>query len=144
MRHCGYKQEHKKAFLLWSSYFSEGDRIVNNKNFNTIFYRVLWQPTPVFLPGKYHGQRNLLGYSPWGCKESDRTEQLYFHFHRSRDKNLYLFWRNRWGKKGSLYKTSQKLNVHDKRKCIHLRPINDESIIQEIYAVKLISSPPVI
>ena len=32
------------------------------------------QPTPVFLPGKSHGQRGLVGYSPWGCKESDRTE----------------------------------------------------------------------
>ena len=30
--------------------------------------------TPVFLPGKSHGQRSLVGYSPWGCKESDTTE----------------------------------------------------------------------
>ena len=30
--------------------------------------------TPIFLPGKFHGQRSLLGYSPWGCKESDMTE----------------------------------------------------------------------
>ena len=29
------------------------------------------QPTPVFLPGEFHGQRSLLGYSPWGHKESD-------------------------------------------------------------------------
>ena len=35
-----------------------------------------WQPTPVFLPGKSHGQRSLVGYSPWGHKESDTTEQL--------------------------------------------------------------------
>ena len=35
-----------------------------------------WQPTPVFLPGKFHGERNLVGYSPWGCKESDTTERL--------------------------------------------------------------------
>ena len=35
-----------------------------------------WQPTPVFLPGKSHGQRSLLGYSPWVHKESDITEQL--------------------------------------------------------------------
>ena len=35
-----------------------------------------WQPTPVFLPGESHGQRNLAGYSPWGRKESDTTEQL--------------------------------------------------------------------
>ena len=40
-----------------------------------------WQPTPVFLPGKSHGLRSLVGYSPWGCKESDTTEQLHFHFH---------------------------------------------------------------
>ena len=31
---------------------------------------------PVFLPGKFHGQRKLEGYSPWGCKESDTTERL--------------------------------------------------------------------
>ena len=35
-----------------------------------------WQPTPVFLPGKSHGQRSLAGYSPWGRKELDTTEQL--------------------------------------------------------------------
>ena len=33
-----------------------------------------WQPTPVFLPGKFHGQKSLVGYSPWGCKELDITE----------------------------------------------------------------------
>ena len=32
--------------------------------------------TQVFLPGKFHGQRNLVGYSPWGCNESVMTEQL--------------------------------------------------------------------
>ena len=32
------------------------------------------QSTPVLLPGKSHGQRSLVGYSPWGCKESDTTE----------------------------------------------------------------------
>ena len=41
-----------------------------------------WQPTPVFLPGESHGQRSLAGYSPWGHKESDRTEWLtYTHTH---------------------------------------------------------------
>ena len=33
-----------------------------------------WQPTPVFLPGKFHGQRSLVDYSPWSRKESDTTE----------------------------------------------------------------------
>ena len=31
-------------------------------------WRRKWEPTPVFLPGKFHGQRSLVGYSPWGCK----------------------------------------------------------------------------
>ena len=35
-----------------------------------------WLPTPVFLPGKSHGQRNLVGYSPWDHKELDTTEQI--------------------------------------------------------------------
>ena len=35
-----------------------------------------WQPTPVFLPGEFHGQRSLAGYSPWSYKEKDTTEQL--------------------------------------------------------------------
>ena len=39
-----------------------------------ILWRKKWQPTPVFLPGKSHGQRSLVGYSPWGSKESDMPE----------------------------------------------------------------------
>ena len=35
-----------------------------------------WQPTLVFLPEKFHGQRLLVGFTPWGHKESDTTEQL--------------------------------------------------------------------
>ena len=37
-------------------------------------WRRTWQPTPVFLPGEFHGQRSLVGYSPWGCKELDMTK----------------------------------------------------------------------
>ena len=36
-------------------------------------WRRKWQHTLVFLPGKFHGQRSLVGYSPWGRKESDTT-----------------------------------------------------------------------
>ena len=39
-------------------------------------WRGKWHPTPVFLPGKFHGQRNLVGYSPWGHKDLDMTELL--------------------------------------------------------------------
>ena len=37
-------------------------------------WRRAWQPTPVFLPGESHGQRSLVGYSPYSCKELDMTE----------------------------------------------------------------------
>ena len=37
-------------------------------------WRRKWRPTPVFFPGKFHRQRSLMGYSPWGPKESDTTE----------------------------------------------------------------------
>ena len=39
-----------------------------------------WQPTPVLLTGRSHGQRSLVGCSPWGRKESDMTERLHVHF----------------------------------------------------------------
>ena len=39
-------------------------------------WRREWQPTPVFLPGKSHGQRSLAGYSPWDYRVSDMTERL--------------------------------------------------------------------
>ena len=39
-----------------------------------------WHPTLVLLPGKSHGQRSLVGCSPWGHEESETTEQLHFHF----------------------------------------------------------------
>ena len=41
-----------------------------------ILWRRKWQPTLVVLPGKSHGRRSLVGYSPWGRKESDTTERL--------------------------------------------------------------------
>ena len=39
-------------------------------------WRRKWQLTPIFLPGEFHGQRSLAGYSPWGCKTLDTTERL--------------------------------------------------------------------
>ena len=44
-----------------------------------ILRRRQWHPTPVLLPGKSHGWRSLVGWSPWGREESDMTEQLHFH-----------------------------------------------------------------
>jgi len=50
-----------------------------------------WQPTPVFLPGKSHGQRRLVGYSSWGHKESDATEQLHFTYSNFRLSNRHWY-----------------------------------------------------
>ena len=41
-----------------------------------ILWRREWQPTPAFLPGEFHGQRGLAGYSPWSPEELDTTERL--------------------------------------------------------------------
>ena len=47
-------------------------------NFIHVIIQILkWQPTPVLLPGKSHGRRSLIDYSPWGCEESDTTERLH-------------------------------------------------------------------
>ena len=43
------------------------------------FWRKKWQPTPLFLPREPHGQRSLVGYSPWGHKESNTAERLSAH-----------------------------------------------------------------
>ena len=55
--------------------------------FNPWVGKIPWrrerQPTPMFLPNTSHGLRSLVGYSPWGCKESDTTERLTLHTHVS-------------------------------------------------------------
>ena len=48
-------------------------------------WRREWQLTLVFLPGKFHGQRSLMGYSPWGHKQLDTTKQL------TRTVSLFMF-----------------------------------------------------
>ena len=50
-------------------------------NWSVVFGRRQWQPTPVLLPGKSHGQRSLVGCSSWAHKELDMTDWLHFHFH---------------------------------------------------------------
>ena len=45
--------------------------------FGKILWRRKWQPIPVFLPGKFHGQRSLVGYSPWGRKELATSERVH-------------------------------------------------------------------
>ena len=53
-------------------------------------WRRHWHPTPVLLPGRSHGRRSLVCCGPWGCEESDMTEQLHFLF------SLFMHWRRKW------------------------------------------------
>ena len=50
-------------------------------------WRRRWHPTPVLLPRKSHGRRNLVDCSPWSREESDTTERLHFHFSRTGEGN---------------------------------------------------------
>ena len=56
-----------------------------------ISWKRKWQPTPVLLPGKFHGLSTLVGYSPWDLKESNTTEQLHFHFHIYIYTHIYIY-----------------------------------------------------
>ena len=61
-----------------------------NPQVGKIPWRRAWQTIPVFLPGKLHGQRNLVGYSPWGHKELDTTE-VTEHTHTHVNTNAFFF-----------------------------------------------------
>ena len=71
------------------------------KNLPTVRVRKIpwrreWLPTPVFLPREFHGQRSLTGYSSWGHKESDTTEQLTFtHTHHLKSNVEIMFVKQR-------------------------------------------------
>ena len=63
-----------------------------------LLFVIILHSTPVLLPGESHGQRSLVGYSPWGHEESDTTERLHFHFHALEKEmathSSVLAWRN--------------------------------------------------
>ena len=61
------------SLSLFSSFSSHRHK----KRTLSMFSPRKWQSTPVLLPGKSHGQRTLVGYSPWGRKESGTTERLH-------------------------------------------------------------------
>ena len=54
-------------------------------------WRRKWQPTPVLLPRKSHGQRSLASYSQWGHKELDTIEQLSIHTHPHTHVCVYIY-----------------------------------------------------
>ena len=84
-----YATRAEYTFLSFHGTFTKTEYILGHKTYlnkyeNTKIIQAMllrpqrhkWQPTPVLLPGELHGQRSLLGYSPWGRKESDTTERI--------------------------------------------------------------------
>ena len=58
-------------------------RLQSDPGVGKIPWRRPWQPTLLFLPGESHGQKSLVGYSPWGLKESDTTKHIHTRIHRA-------------------------------------------------------------
>ena len=79
-----YSHEIKWCLLLGRKVMTNLDSMLKNRDITLptkvrLVRRRQWQATPVFLPGISHRWRSLVGWSPWGCEESDTTERLHFH-----------------------------------------------------------------
>ena len=76
--HYFFQIKFKRASLTGNDWEVQLERSVYSFTYiYPLLWRRKWQPTPVFLPGKFLGwRRNLAGYSPWGCKELATTEHI--------------------------------------------------------------------
>ena len=89
-------------YTIWATWWLSGRESAcqyRRHRFNPwvreIPWRRKWQPTPVFLPGKSHGQRSLVGYNPWGCKRIRRdltTKQLPLLYYKVTSIIFLAFW----------------------------------------------------
>jgi len=74
-----FKKKKKKKKIRFADGLAMGrNKWLKSKYTYNIFLNQKCQSTPGLLPGKSHGQRSLVGYSPWGRKELDTTERLHF------------------------------------------------------------------
>ena len=71
-----------------------------------------WQPTPVFLPGNFHGPRSLAGYSSWDCRELETTEPLGTHVYSSIIYNSHDM------------ETTVHQQVNGQRRCMYVKKMN--------------------
>ena len=62
------KKDHMKLLIKGNNPVKNRLRLVGSVPVRKITWRRKWQLTPIFLPGKFHGQRSVVGDSPWGCK----------------------------------------------------------------------------
>ena len=73
-------QKHRSRSGQGTNSIYANSQVAKNQLWYYEFWARNWHPTPVPLPGKSHGWRSLVGYGPWGHKESDTTEQLHYTF----------------------------------------------------------------
>ena len=101
-------------------------------------WRRAWQPTAVFLPGESHGQRSLVGHSPWGHKELDTTEMhahtyTYSKFNSGIQFPSFIFSSHLFSFLLSLFHTSLLLVKH--LKTVFNAPMENESFPWAIFLV---------
>ena len=97
-------------------------------------WRREWQPTPVFFPGEFHGQRSLTGHSPWDCKESDTAE----HTHARTQRLVEVGFVNTSGEgKGYPLQYSGLENSMD---CIALRVSKSRTRLNDFHVTSLLFS----
>ena len=81
---CSCQENPRDGGALWAAIYGVTQSRTQLKQLSSssipLLGRRQWHPTLVLLPGKSHGQRSLVGCSPWGRDESDTTERLPFHF----------------------------------------------------------------
>ena len=82
--HCFIWCLQQPCFFRWGSQGPE--RLRDSSEVTQLAWRRAWQPTLVFLPGESCGQRSLVGYNPWGHKESHMTQR------RTHTGHLWLCW----------------------------------------------------
>ena len=77
---CLYHLLHWQVDSLYCAIWEARNNSWHLVNTHICVWRRHWHPTPVLQPGKSHGQRSLVGCSPWGREESDTTERLHLPF----------------------------------------------------------------
>ena len=93
---CPYMTTGKTIALTRETFVGKVMSLLSNMLSRFVIWRRKWQPTLVFLPGEFHGQRSLLGYSQRGRRESDPTELLnnnkVGHSFSSKDQVSFISW----------------------------------------------------
>ena len=109
------------GFLLYAGDVNFKRNIWEHPSVRKIFWKRKWQPAPVVLLGKSHGQRSLAGCSLWSCKKSDTTKHAHTHAHTHTHTDGRENWR--WGGRGKIKEDSLVLGS-----CDHVGAVLNHSV----------------